>query len=99
MKEKAPDFLQSVLWSYDLNEIDLERDKIIIITQVLNYGLWEEVKWLYSVYMEKDIRGVISNPGRGLWFDKVLNFWEKMFDIHIPEKKRRQAIFNIDPWG
>lgn len=97
-KNKIPKFLQSVLWSYNINKMGLEEDKEIIITQVLNYGDWEVLKWLYSVYTENDIKKVVMNPGRGLWFDKVLNFWEKILNIHIPKKIRQKAIFNITPF-
>ena len=55
------------------------------------------VKWLYSVYEEKAIKEIVSHPKKGLWFDRVLNFWEKMFDIRIPKKISRQSIFNINP--
>lgn len=95
--KRIPKFLQSVLWSYNLNEMDLEEDKEIIIRQVLNYGSWEDIKWLYSVYREKEIKEIVSHPKKGLWFEKVLNFWEKMFDIHIPKKIRHQSIFDIRP--
>lgn len=96
--KKIPKSLQSVLWSYNLNAMDLEEDKEAIITQVLNYGSWEEIKWLYSVYPEGDIKLVVTHPKRGLWFERVLNFWEKMFDIHIPKKIRHQSIFNMRPY-
>ena len=95
--ERIPKFLQSVLWSYNLNEMDLEEDKETIITEVLNYGSWEDLKWLYSVYAERDIKEIISHPRKGLWFERVLNFWEKMLNIRIPKKIRRQSIFNINP--
>lgn len=94
---RLPKFLQFVLWSYDSNKIDLEKDKEIIITQILNYGDWQDLKWLYSVYNEGDIKRVVSHPSRGLWFEKVLNFWEKMFNLRIPKKVRQKAIFNINP--
>lgn len=93
--EKIPQSLQSVLWSYNLKELNLQEDKETIITQVLNYGSWRDVKWLYSVYPEKDIRAVVSHPKKGLWFERALNFWEKVFDIRIPEKTRRNSIFTI----
>jgi hypothetical protein len=94
---KLPKSLQSVLWSYNLNELDLEEDKELIITQVLNYGSWKELKWLYSIYPEKEIKKVVSHPGRRLWFEKVLNFWEIMLGISIPKKIRQRAIFSIHP--
>ena len=94
---KLPKFLQSVLWSYNLKEIELEKDKEIIISQVLNYGHWKELKWLYSVYSEKDIKKVVRHPRRGLWFEKVLNFWELMLEIRLPKKIKQKAIFHIEP--
>lgn len=94
---KLPSFLKSVLWSYDINEMDLGKDKETIIAQVLNYGDWKDLKWLYSVYTEEDIKKVVSHPRRGLWFEKVLNFWELMLNIRIPKKIRKKAIFHIEP--
>lgn len=95
--KKLPRFLQFILWSYNLNEIDLEKDKEVIITQVLNYGSWEELKWLYSIYPEREIKKVVSHPGRGLWFERVLNFWEIMLGIRLPKKVKQKAIFCISP--
>ncbi len=97
INHRVPTFLKSVLWSYDLNQIDLKEDRELVITQVLNYGEWRDLEWLYSVYAEDDIRQVVSHPRRGRWFDKVLNFWEKMLDIRLPKKVRQKALFHIDP--
>jgi hypothetical protein len=92
-----PRFVSPCLWFCNINKVDLLKDKQMIITQVLNYGNEKRVRWLYSVYSEKDIKNVVSHPGRGLWFDKVLNFWERMLSIHIPKKTRQKAIFDIAP--
>ena len=83
MKNKVPEFIAPCLWSYDIKQIDLQEDKKLIITQVLNYGVWKDVKWLYSVYSEDDIKEVVSNPRRGLWF---------------PKDKREKAIFKLCPF-
>ena len=36
--------------------MDLEEDKDEIITQVLNYGTWEDLKLFFKLYSEKDIK-------------------------------------------
>ena len=97
MKNKIPQNITPCLWSYNIDNIDLREDKEIIITQVLNYGDAERIKWLYSVYNDEDIKEVVIHPRRGLWFDRVLNFWELMLNIHIPKKIRQKAIFDINP--
>jgi hypothetical protein len=96
-KGKKPAFLRSILWSYDLNKVDLREDKKGIITQVLNYGDWKALKWLYSFYGEKEIKDVVSHPIKGLWFDKVLNFWQKMLDVALSSALKKKAIFRIEP--
>ena len=93
--KKVPKQFQRVLWSYDINEMDLEKDKREIITQVLNYGTWEDLKLLYKLYSEKDIKEVVKNPRRGVWFERVLNFWTLMFNIRLKKDIREKAIFSL----
>ena len=95
--KKVPKQFQRVLWSYDVNKMDLEEDKKEIITQVLNYGTWEDIKLLYKLYPEKDIKEVVKNPRRGVWFEKVLNFWTLMFNIRLKKDVWKKAIFLTSP--
>ena len=91
--KKVPKQFQRVLWSYDISKMDLEEDKKEIIAQVLNYGTWEDLKLLYKLYPEKEIKKVIKNPRRGVWFKKVLNFWLTIFGIKLKKKVFEKAIF------
>lgn len=97
VKTKIPKKMQWLFWSYDVNSLDLGGDKNYIITQVLNYGTWEDVKWLFKLYSEREIKKVVKKPGRGLWFPDVLNFWLLMFGEKLEKKNYQKAIFNIDP--
>ncbi|MDI6592113.1 MAG: hypothetical protein QME61_04275 [Patescibacteria group bacterium] len=85
--------LKNVLWSYDVRDLDLKKDKEYIITQVLNYGTWEDLKLLYKIYSEKEIKEVVKNPKRGVWFKKVLNFWTTIFNIKLEKEVWQKAIF------
>jgi len=77
--------------------MNIEKDKKGIITQVLNYGTWDNLKLLFKIYPEKEIKKVIKNPSRGVWFEKVLNFWTTIFNIRLKKDVREKAIFNINP--
>jgi len=59
--KKIPSFLQAVLWSVDIKDLNLEEDKIYIINQVLAYGGVEELKWLFKTYPVKTIKQVFLN--------------------------------------
>jgi len=91
--KKVPKQFQRVLWSYNINKMDLGEDKKEIITQVLNYGTWEDLKLLYKLYSEEEIKEVVKNPRRGVWFKKVLNFWITIFDIQLKKEIWDKAIF------
>ena len=97
MNSKIPSYISRCLPSYKISRLNLEKDKNLIITQVLNYGDWRGIKWLYKIYSEKDIKEVVNRPCRGLWFKKVLNFWLTIFNIKLKPEKRKKAIFEIKP--
>ena len=94
---KIPPRMKWLFWSYDVKSLDPKKDKDYIITQALNYGTWEDLKWLFKVYSEKEIKAVVKNPRRGVWFEKVLNFWTTLFNIRIKKDVWQKAIFNINP--
>jgi len=93
IKIKIPKKMKWLFWSYDINSLDLEIDKDYIISQVLNYGTWEDLKWLFKVYRKRDIKNIVKNPKRGIWFKKVLNFWTTIFDISLKKNILKRAIF------
>ena len=97
VKTKIPSKMKWLFCSYDIESLDLKDDKDYIITQTLNYGTWEDLKWLYKLYSKKDIKAVLKKPIRGVWFEKVLNFWTTMFEIKLPKKVWHKAIMNISP--
>ena len=96
-KPKIPSYIAGCLWSYDIATINIKADKELIITQVLNYGDWKALKWLYKVYPESQIKQVIKHPQRGLWIKQVLNFWLTMFKIKLPFQVKQRAIFRLEP--
>lgn len=58
MKNKAlPDFFKPLLWSYNFNEIDSEKDKKVIIVNAINYGDLKHWRWIKKRY---DVAGVLS---------------------------------------
>ncbi|MBU2564557.1 hypothetical protein KKA23_03195 [Patescibacteria group bacterium] len=97
MEKKLPKFLESVLWSYDLKDIDIKKDKNLIIQQVLNHGTKKHLKWLFNNYSKKQIKDVLKNPKRGFWYDNVLNYWLTIFNLKISEDKYKLAIREIFP--
>lgn len=95
VKVKIPSKMKWLFWSYDIKSLDLKDDRDYIITQTLNYGDWKDLKWLFKTYSEKEIKEIVKNPQRGVWFEKVLNFWTTLFNLHLKKDIWQKAIFNI----
>ncbi|MDO8492250.1 MAG: hypothetical protein Q7S34_01235 [bacterium] len=87
----VPKFIKPFLWSYDTTAIDVERDKGRIITNVLNLGTEEAVKWLFATYPKKEIVEIVANPKPGEWNKKSINYWSLVFDISPREQTRVPA--------
>ena len=62
-ERKIPKSMDWLFWSYDPESLDLRTDKEYIVTQVLNYGKWEDVQWLFRAYARKEIVEIVKNPG------------------------------------
>ncbi len=60
-RKRIPSFLQGVLWSVDINNLDLEGDKTYIINQVLSLGNRKMLEWLFETYSTETINKIFLN--------------------------------------
>jgi hypothetical protein len=88
MKTVFPSAVRACLWSYDISALDIERDKNLIITNVLNYGTKEATSWLFSHYSSSIIASVIRTPLSGRWDKRSLALWSLVFGVK-PELRGR----------
>ncbi len=96
-----PKFLQPYLASYDVNKLDKNDASVAreVITQVLNTGDDKAVKWLFESYTLEQIRKMVKNPQRGVWFEESLNYWSKVLKVDIEPHLYRKAMFSLDPFN
>lgn len=86
---QLPDSVKATLWSYDLAQIDLQKHKKLIISQVLNFGSLDAVSWLFSNYSSADIKEAALNTPLGSWDKKSLNLWLLYFNLDKSQFKNR----------
>ena len=71
-KTKVPKDFQHILWSVDVNDLDIEKHKGYIIHQVLAYGTFAQIRWLFSTYHKKQVIEVfLKRPS------KLFYHWRK----------------------
>lgn len=84
-----PQFIRPFLWSYDVSQLDPEKDKKRIITNILNHGTKEATDWLFATFEIKDIREAIENPFPGEWNKKSLHFWSMLLEVQVGDTTRK----------
>lgn len=95
MDNKLPDFLQSSLWSYDISQMDKDRSKTLIITQVINYGDERQLVWMKENYSLPEIEEVVTHPQRGMWWREKLRYWLGVFGKIIDPLRFEVAIIDL----
>lgn len=84
--KKLPAALAPILWSTPLNRLSLSKHKAYIIHQVLMYGNFQDIRWLFRTYPKEEIKKVfISNPQK-IYTKEAFNYI-KDFILEIKDKR------------
>lgn len=71
--KKIPRWLQPTLWSVKVDHLDLEKDKAYIVHQILAYGNFREIRWLFKTYPKKTIRDVFIRRPMKVYTRPIFN--------------------------
>jgi len=77
-----PSGLRPYFQEYDSHSLDLDRDANLIIQRTLEYGTWEEVRWLFGVYGGSQILTFVQERGERLLSRVTFSYWRKLLGIH-----------------
>lgn len=77
--------LQPILWSTDVDKLDLERNKGYIINQVLIYGTLNEIKWLFDTYSKREVVRVFLTKPQKI-YPKEVYYFVKNFILSLKDK-------------
>lgn len=65
---------QGAVWSSEKERLDKERDKVYIIHQTLMYGTLEDIKNLFEIYSEEEIKDVFVQSPLRIYTPSAFNF-------------------------
>jgi hypothetical protein len=66
---------------YDLANLRLRKDANFIIQRTLEYGTWNELRWLFRVYTRQRIQRFLCEHGERLLKPVTFNYWRKLLRI------------------
>ena len=79
-----PKKLQPILWSTNVNLLDIEKHKGYIINQVLIYGTLDEIKWLFDTYSKREVvRVFLTKPSKQ--YQKEIYYFIKNFILSLKD--------------
>jgi len=78
---QIPDGLKPYFQEYDLKRLDMTRDANLIIQRVLEFGTWDEIRWLFETYRSKRIRSFLRERGERMLKPVTFNYWRKLLGI------------------
>lgn len=77
-----PSGLRPHFQEYDLSSLDLDRDADLIIQRTLEYGTWDEIRWLVASYGVDRVRTFVRVRGERMLSRVTFNYWRKLLRIH-----------------
>lgn len=79
--QQVPRSLQPYFQEYDLSDLRLQRDANLIIQRTLEFGTWEEVRWLFETYTRKRIQRFLQEHGERWLKPVTFNYWRKLLGV------------------
>ena len=87
--QSIPESTRSFFQEYDLDRLDPQRDRDLVIERLLAFGNREEVRWLFQCYGQAYIRRWLSGSGARRLPRRRYRLWCVLLDV--PESLREPA--------
>lgn len=79
--QQIPDGLKPYFQEYDIARLDITRDANLIIQRVLEFGTWDEIRWLFKTYRSKRIRLFLRQYGDRSLKPVTFTYWRKLLGV------------------
>jgi hypothetical protein len=76
-----PSSLKPYFQEYDLQDLRIHRDADLIIQRILEFGTWDDIRWLFQAYPPKRIRRFLRLHGERWLRPVTFNYWRKLLHI------------------
>ena len=78
---QIPTGLKPYFQEYDTALLDITNDANLIIQRTLEFGTWDEIRWLFETYHSKRIRLFLREHGERWLKPVTFHYWRKVFAI------------------
>lgn len=87
MKKELTKF-KPLFWFLNADKLDPQKDRNLIVHQVLSYGTLDDLRRLLKLYGKAAVRREFKKPAPGLYQPSILNFCQHVLGIKKINPKR-----------
>ncbi len=80
-RPQIPEGLWPHFQEYDPAQLNLERDADLVVQRTLEFGTWDEVRWLFAAYGRQRIGAFLRKRGERLLSPVTFNYWRRLLGI------------------
>ena len=70
---------------YDLKDLNPGRDRVLVLSRLLEQGSRRELRWIFQRYKKREILNFLMEDGARLLSPRTLNFWQLYFGIQVQQ--------------
>ncbi|HPP61974.1 MAG TPA: hypothetical protein PKV01_01895 [Anaerolineales bacterium] len=78
---QIPSGLKPYFQEYNLANLNIADDANLIIQRTLEFGAWDEIRWLFQTYRSKRICQFVRQYGERGLKPVTFNYWRKLLGI------------------
>ncbi|GAB4481365.1 MAG: hypothetical protein OHK0031_03190 [Anaerolineales bacterium] len=78
---QIPSHLQPFFEEYDTAQLESARDANLVMQRTLEFGTWEEIRWLFDLYGVRKIRAFLRAHGQRLLKPATFNYWRRLLGL------------------
>lgn len=79
--EPLPASVLRLLWDVELSEVDLDRDRALVLERVMTRGTWHAMRWLRERYPRDVLAEFVRVHGRQRLTPRDLAYWSLVTDV------------------
>jgi hypothetical protein len=81
LNAEIPDRLKAYFQEYEPGQLDFAQDANLVIQRTLEFGTWDEIRWMFRLYGKKRVRQFVREHGERLLKPVSFNYWRKVLGV------------------
>lgn len=82
-EKRLPDCVARLLWDVDVEQLDPDRDRELVMERVMSRGGWEAMKWLRARYRREELAEYLRRKGARRLSPRDFAYWALICELDV----------------